>query len=151
MPWNMNDYPASMKNLDPLIRKKAIYIGNALLHDGYPDERAIPIAISQAEKWFNEASAEEKKDFRKAAAPQKDDLHTQNKNAEKLLAATVKVQYEEPNWQVISEGASQASDLCATKEEAVARAKEIAKNKAVSLKIYKQDGHLQETHDYSKT
>lgn len=44
MPWNMNDYPASMKNLDPLIRKKAIDIANALLDDGYPDDRAIPIA-----------------------------------------------------------------------------------------------------------
>lgn len=51
MPWNMNDYPTSMKNLAPLIRKKAIDIGNALLADGYPDDRAIPIAISQAEKW----------------------------------------------------------------------------------------------------
>lgn len=30
MPWNMNDYPTSMKNLAPLIRKKAIDIGNAL-------------------------------------------------------------------------------------------------------------------------
>ena len=49
MPWNMNDYPTSMKNLAPLIRKKAIDIGNALLADGYPDDRAIPIAISQAE------------------------------------------------------------------------------------------------------
>ncbi|MGX7205391.1 DUF2188 domain-containing protein [Enterococcus pingfangensis] len=151
MPWNMNDYPASMKNLDPLIQKKAIDIGNALLHDGYPDERAIPIAISQAEKWFNDAAAKEKKDFQKATAPQKDDPHTRNNNAEKLLTAIVKVQYKAPNWQVISEGASQASNLCTTKEEAVARAKEIAKNKAVSLKIYKQDGQLQETYDYSKT
>lgn len=35
MPWNVRDYPASMKNLDPLVRKKAIDIANALLADGY--------------------------------------------------------------------------------------------------------------------
>ena len=51
MPWNVRDYPASMKNLDPLVRKKAIDIANALLADGYSDDRAIPIATSQAEKW----------------------------------------------------------------------------------------------------
>lgn len=48
MPWNMKDFPASMKNLDKLTRKKAIDIANALLDEGYPDNRAIPIAIDQA-------------------------------------------------------------------------------------------------------
>lgn len=47
MPWNMKDFPASMKNLDKLTRKKAIDIANALLDEGYPDNRAIPIAIDQ--------------------------------------------------------------------------------------------------------
>lgn len=45
MPWNMKDFPASMKNLDKLTRKKAIDIANALLDEGYPDSRAIPIAL----------------------------------------------------------------------------------------------------------
>ncbi len=34
MPWNMNDYPTSMKNL-AADSEKAIDIGNALLADGY--------------------------------------------------------------------------------------------------------------------
>ena len=34
MPWNMKDFPASMKNLDKLTRKKAIDIANALLDEG---------------------------------------------------------------------------------------------------------------------
>ncbi len=59
MPWNVNDYPVSMKNLDPLVRKKAISIANALLADGYDDDRAIPIATSQAEKWFDDATEDE--------------------------------------------------------------------------------------------
>ncbi|MDU6523985.1 MAG: hypothetical protein E6540_08465, partial [Enterococcus sp.] len=102
MPWNVNDYPISMKNLDPLIRKKAIDIGNALLNDGYPDDRAIPIATSQAEKWYKDASDSEKKEFQQAKAPQKTDSHTRNKNAKKLMNADVEVKYKEDQWQVIS-------------------------------------------------
>lgn len=34
MPWNNNDYPDSLKNLDTTVRKKAIEIANALLQDG---------------------------------------------------------------------------------------------------------------------
>jgi Uncharacterized protein conserved in bacteria len=150
MPWNMNDYPASMKNLDPLIRKKAIDIANALLDDGYPDDRAIPIATSQAEKWYDDASAEEKKDFQKAKAPQKNDSHEHNKNVKKLMNADVSVKYQDDQWIVISEKASQASDTFDKKEQAVARAKEIAKNKNSSVKVYKQDGKLQATFDYSE-
>lgn len=150
MPWNMNDYPASMKNLDPLIRKKAIDIANALLDDGYPDDRAIPIATSQAEKWYDNASAEEKKVFQKAKAPQKNDAHEQDKNAKKLMNADVSVKYQEDHWIVISEKASQASDTFDKKEQAVERAKEIAKNKNSSVKVYKQDGKLQDTFDYSE-
>ena len=150
MPWNMNDYPASMKKLDPLIRKKAIDIANALLDDGYSDDRAIPIATSQAEKWYDNASAEEKKDFQKAKAPQKNDAHEQDKNAKKLMNADVSVKYQEDHWIVISEKASQASDTFDKKEQAVERAKEIAKNKNSSVKVYKQDGKLQDTFDYSE-
>lgn len=150
MPWNMNDYPASMKNLDPLIRKKAIDIANALLDDGYSDDRAIPIATSQAEKWYDNASTEEKKDFQKAKAPQKNDTHEQDKNAKKLMNADVSVKYQEDHWIVISEKASQASDIFDKKEQAVERAKEIAKNKNSSVKVYKQDGKLQDTFDYSE-
>ncbi|MGL9727091.1 DUF2188 domain-containing protein [Enterococcus sp. DIV0756] len=150
MPWNMNDYPASMKNLDPLIRKKAIDIANALLDDGYPDDRAIPIATSQAEKWYDDASAEEKKDFQKAKAPQKNASHEHNKNAKKLMNADVSVKYQDDQWIVISEKASQASDTFDKKEQAVARAKEIAKNKNSSVKVYNQAGKLQDTFDYSE-
>ena len=150
MPWNMNDYPASMKNLDPLIRKKAIDIANALLDDGYPDDRAIPIATSQAEKRYDNASAAEKKDFQKAKAPQKNDSHDHDKNAKKLMNADVLVKYQEDHWIVISEKASQASDTFDKKEQAVERAKEIAKNKNSSVKVYKQDGTLQDTFDYSE-
>lgn len=55
MPWNMKDYPQSMKNLEHTVRKKAIDIANALDADGYLEDRSIPIAISQAKEWYDNA------------------------------------------------------------------------------------------------
>jgi uncharacterized protein YdaT len=51
MPWTKTNYPDSMKNLSEKVRNKAIEIANALLDEGYDEDRAIPIGISQAEKW----------------------------------------------------------------------------------------------------
>lgn len=51
MPWTMNDYPASFKSLDNVIRKKALEIANKMIQEGYEENRAIPIAISQAKEW----------------------------------------------------------------------------------------------------
>jgi uncharacterized protein YdaT len=52
MPWTKQDYPASMKNLNPAVRHKAIDIANALLEKEHmPEGRAIAIATSQAEEW----------------------------------------------------------------------------------------------------
>ncbi|MBF2481003.1 hypothetical protein IA817_06740 [Listeria seeligeri] len=52
MPWTKNDYPDSWKNLKKTEQEKAIEIGNALLKEGYPEDRVIPIATSKAEKWY---------------------------------------------------------------------------------------------------
>jgi uncharacterized protein YdaT len=54
MPWSEHDYPASLKNLTPEVRNKAIEIANALLGEGYEEGRAIAIATAQAEEWANE-------------------------------------------------------------------------------------------------
>ncbi|MCT7951709.1 hypothetical protein NG798_18050 [Ancylothrix sp. C2] len=52
MPWTEKEYPASMKNLSPEVREKAIEIANALLQEEHYDEgKAIRIAISKAEEW----------------------------------------------------------------------------------------------------
>lgn len=51
MPWDKNDYPPSMKNLEPRVRNKAIEIANALLDEKYEEGRAIAIATSKAEEW----------------------------------------------------------------------------------------------------
>lgn len=51
MPWSKQDYPPSMKNLDPRVREKAVEIANALLKDGYEEGRAIAIGTAKAEEW----------------------------------------------------------------------------------------------------
>ena len=48
MPWSESYYPASMKNLPPQVRRKAVEIANALLREGCPEGRAIRIAIARA-------------------------------------------------------------------------------------------------------
>lgn len=51
MPWSSDRYPDSMKNLQPLVRTKAIRIANALLNEGYDEGRCIRIAITRAKQW----------------------------------------------------------------------------------------------------
>jgi uncharacterized protein YdaT len=51
MPWNAASYPASMKNLLPLVREKAIEIANALLTEGMDEGMAIRVAIAKAKEW----------------------------------------------------------------------------------------------------
>ncbi|MGZ8199109.1 MAG: hypothetical protein ACXW20_19315 [Burkholderiales bacterium] len=51
MPWTMDRYPASMKNLPAIVREKAIVIANALLEDGHPEGQSIRIAVARAKEW----------------------------------------------------------------------------------------------------
>lgn len=59
MPWTKDDFPPSLKNLKPVVRKKAIEIANALKEDGYNDQRSISIATHQAEEWFKKRHQDE--------------------------------------------------------------------------------------------
>ncbi|QDA52795.1 DUF2188 domain-containing protein [Enterococcus faecium] len=148
MPWNMKDFPASMKNLDKLTRKKAIDIVNALLDEGYPDSRAIPIAIDQAKEWYENASESERRTFEKEKNPSKSDKHDTNPRAGKLLDSDVIVEYAEEQWIVKSKGAKKASNHFDTKKEAIEKGKQVAQNKESTLVIYKKDGTKEKEIDY---
>ncbi|HAQ4375804.1 DUF2188 domain-containing protein [Enterococcus sp. GC37] len=148
MPWNMKDFPASMKNLDKLTRKKAIDIANALLDEGYPDNRAIPIAIDQAKEWYENASESERRTFEKEKNPSKSDKHDTNPRAGKLLDSDVIVEYAEEQWIVKSKGAKKASNHFDTKKEAIEKGKQVAQNKESTLVIYKKDGTKEKEIDY---
>lgn len=142
MPWNVNDYPASLKNFDNLLRKKIIDIANALLANGYDDNQAIPIAISQGKEWYDNASTQEKEAFEQEPNPKKNDTHDQSSNPD-LLDENVEVFYKNDEWHVKTVKAERASDTFTTKETAIERAKEIAKNKGTKVVTYTKEGNKQ--------
>ncbi|MCD8785189.1 DUF2188 domain-containing protein [Staphylococcus gallinarum] len=136
MPWTMDDYPQSWKNLDKLERKKAIDIGNAMLKDGYKEERAIPIATKQAESWYKDATKEELEELQN----KKITLHDKDDSANpKLNNQDVHVYFEEDVWKIKSEGAKQASDSFDKKEDAMKRARNIADNRQTEIIEHKKD------------
>lgn len=142
MPWNMQDYPDSMKNMNPLVRKKAIDIANALEEEGYDEDQLIPIAHSQAQDWYDNASEKEIEAFEEEENPQKTDEHDSSSN-EDLIENNVEVYYEEETWKVKTIDAKQADSTFEYKEDAVERAKDIARKRETKVIIYKQDGEKQ--------
>ncbi|PAM93511.1 hypothetical protein B4N84_17545 [Flavobacterium sp. IR1] len=121
MPWNKNDYPDAMKNLDKDVREKAIEIANSLVEDGYEEGRAIPIAIDEAEKIGN----------------------TKNDEIFQLIN-------QNDQWAIKKEGAERASKTFETKEEALKYGDELLAKKQIQLKVYKKDGALERTKKYSE-
>lgn len=135
MPYTRSDYPNTMKNLKRVIRIKAIDILNAMLKEGYKEENAIPIAISQAKEWNKNAQQSEiedllNKDIRK---------HEENSDDARLQDADVKVSYdeEEEMWAVKSVGAKQVGSYHETKKEALDQAQTTADNR--DSKVIKKD------------
>lgn len=59
MPWTDQRYPASMRNLAPHVRSKAIEIANALLAEGLDEGLSIRIAIAKAKLWAERHAAPE--------------------------------------------------------------------------------------------
>lgn len=148
MPWTLKDYPSSMKNLEKVTKKKAIDVANALLEDGYDEERAIPIAIEQAKEWQNGASQKEQDDFLNHGDV-KEHHHRYPSNPE-LLDENEMVISHEDGWAVQSKTAKKAAKVFDKKVDAVEYGKEVAQNKQTKLKVYKEDGTLQDTIDYSE-
>lgn len=146
MPWTLDDYPNSMKNLEKATKKKAIDIANALVEEGYQEGQAIPIATAQAEEWYDRASKEEREDFLKHGDVTKHD--NKYPNNPKLLDENEMVVKHDEGWAVQSKSAKKSARVFDTKEEAIEYGKKVATNKQTKLEIYKQDGSLQETVDY---
>lgn len=142
MPWDLSDYPDSLKNLDQVVKKKAIEIGNALLDNGYDDGRAIPIATKQAKEWADNASDEELKSYKYSDSPKKEDNHEDTTN-EELLDKDVLVYFEEDEWKVRTKDAKRSDSTFKHKDEAESRAKEIAENKDSQVITFTKDGKRQ--------
>lgn len=133
MPWTTRNYPESWKNFEPLLRKKAIDIANAMVKDGYTEDQAIPIATAQAKKWFADADPSELK----ALAKKDVTRHKAKKglSGARLMDDDLVVSYdpEEKDWIVKSATAKTADSRHRTKAAAITRAKEIASKRGTKV------------------
>lgn len=146
VPWTLDDYPDSMKNLSKVTKKKAIDIANALIEDGYKDQQAIPIAINQAKEWYDKTSEDEREDYLQHG---KVTVHDQkHKSNPALLDENELVLPHDGKWAVQSKKAKRISKQFDKKADAIEYAKKVAKNKQTALEIYKQDGSLERKYSY---
>lgn len=144
MPWNMNEYPSSLKNLSYAVRKKTIDIANAMVDEGYDENRAIPIATKQAESWYENSGKDAINEFVNQVDPTKRDKKgKQYESRPEMLDKNEHVVPHQDGWAVKSQDAKQPSDVFRQKEEAIERGKEIASNKGTYLTIHKQDGTIE--------
>ncbi|MCM2674145.1 DUF2188 domain-containing protein [Alkalicoccobacillus plakortidis] len=148
MPWTLNDYPSSLKNLDKATRKKAIEIANSMLDDGYKEGDALPIATKQAKEWHANASNNEIDSFIKNGHVKPNPNRSSSSRPELNEVPQFVTPHSNGGWAVQAEGADQPSEVLDTKEEAITRGKEIAKNKGTQLIIHKQDGSVDEKIQY---
>lgn len=137
MPYTMNDYPDSLKNMEKLERKKAIDIINALLEEGYDEGRAIPIGTEQAQEWYQNASQKELDEL-------KDEKVTDHKKdpgsqGGKIADNNVEVFFEDDEWKVQTKGAKRPSNTYDNKNDAISRAKEIAENRGAETIIHNKN------------
>ncbi|PMC40839.1 hypothetical protein CJ195_03415 [Bacillus sp. UMB0899] len=118
MPWNKNDYPASMKNLTEPTRRKAIEIANALLEEGYEEGRAISIGISKAKEVTN----------------------TKNKSEDDITYHLVPHSGE---WAIKKENSRRVTEVFQTKNEALVKGNDLVKRNNGRLVVHRQDGTIE--------
>ncbi|ETT44809.1 DUF2188 domain-containing protein [Paenibacillus sp. FSL R5-0490] len=150
MPWNKQDYPVSMKNLEPRVRHKAIEIANALLDDGYEEGRSIAIATAKAEEWDENHPAPENS---KSDSTSSSDNSNRNKSSsgERRHSEPVSSSKSHDNihvvptdsgWAIKEEGKSTYLSTFDTKAEAVDKAKELSSKQNIRAIIHNQDGQI---------
>ncbi|CAM3956133.1 DUF2188 domain-containing protein [Alkalicoccus chagannorensis] len=144
MPWNMTDYPSSLKNLETPVRKKAVDIANTMVEEGYEEGEAIPIATEQAKKWYNSADDHEIEQLLQQAQSEIESADSDGSASPELQDRDVLVEPHENGWAVRTRTAEKPSDVFPTKKEARSRASSIAENKGTNIREYKQDGSRSE-------
>lgn len=150
MPWNKQDYPVSMKNLEPRVRHKAIEIANALLDDGYEEGRSIAIATAKAEEWDENHPA---------PGSSKQDSTSSHENSNRKTSSSTEHRHSEPvssskshdnihvvptdsGWAIKEEGKSTYLSTFDTKAEAVEKAKALSSKQNIRAIIHNQDGQI---------
>ncbi|WP_211745242.1 DUF2188 domain-containing protein [Paenibacillus sp. Marseille-Q4541] len=149
MPWDKNDYPPSMKNLNPRVRNKAIEIANALLDDGYEEGRSIAIATAQAEEW-NENHPQGQEDQQQNYS----NSHTSSRIKTDETAPSgehrnIHVVPHEKGWAVKKEGKASPEHIYDVKEDAEEAAKRMVLSKNIRLIIHDKQGKIQTSKIYN--
>lgn len=148
MPWTLDNYPSSLKNLKKIIKKKAIDIANALIEEGYREEQAIPIATEQAKEWYDHASKKEREDYLESGKVTAHG-HRYSSNPELLDENEMVIKHDD-GWAVQSQKAKKAARIFSKKDEAIDYGRKVAQNKQTKLEVYAEDGKLQTTSNYSE-
>lgn len=117
---SVENIPEEMISLTSELRHKAIKIANDLIENGFKVPVAINLAAAEVSKWAGIGEPEPSQHV----VPHPD------------------------GWAVMRLDAAKATLVTSVKQEAVDRAREIAKNQKAVLVIHNQDGHEQSRHDY---
>ncbi|TWT24693.1 DUF2188 domain-containing protein [Planomicrobium sp. CPCC 101110] len=117
MPWSNENYPDSFKNLNDDVRSKAIEIANALLRDGYEEGRAIPIALDRARK----------------------SVHGEEEQP------VYEIRAHDDGWQLKKKDSKKAILIEETKAELMGEAKRYVNKHNGELRIFTEDGTLEDT------
>jgi uncharacterized protein YdaT len=118
MPWTKKNFPDSMKNFDEPVKDKAIEIANSLVEDGYNDTRAISLAISQAQEWY------------------------ENRGGEVSTHITHHLVPHEGGW-ILKPVEGNENIVFHTKEEAMSTIKEMLKKEAIKVMVHDSEGRFQ--------
>lgn len=118
MPWSKTDYPNTFKNVNEDVRNKAIEIGNALLREGYEEERAIAIGLSQARETI-EGKSEGRPHY--------------------------EVHAREDDWIFTKKDSSHAIYSEPTKSKLLSKAKPYVNDHEGVLVVHREDGSVEET------
>ena len=138
MPWTKKNYPDSMKNLPVVVRNKAIEIGNALLEEKKLREGiAIATAISRAKDW---AAVRGKK----YENPEKSKISDIKKHGEDRVV----IPYEN-EWAIKIEGHNKVEQVFNSKQEAIRKAREEAKEVNGTLTIQRKTGKVEKRISYN--
>ena len=137
-------------------KSKTCENGNCDCHNHSSSEKAEPVVESVAENseaQANEKTQSEEENEEKQLAeseveqePQEEKVKEEQpeiSKKEKLNRYRVTYDKARQNWVVKMDGATRASKRCATKEEALKIAKELAKKKDSKLSVHKKDGKFQ--------
>lgn len=109
-----------------------------MMKDGYDEKRVIPIAISKAKEWYENASSKDKKDLKKKDITEHKKTSS---NARELQDSDIIVKYrdEDNKWEVRSKGAQKPDSLHDRKVDAENRDREISKYRECKVISYKKN------------